>query len=790
LQLVVEDGGSTDGTLGWFRRQAESDARIDVASQETSLPGEALLRALRRCKGAYIAICPANAGLTPDALEFAVQTLEEAPDMGAVACRGLLVDADGDAAPVQFDLAMALFTPLRIAAHGGIIRRSALIESGLMRDDWRKGCVELDLWCRLAMDHEIVVADRTIVDGKAARNTVNSASDADRLVDDHLSYVESLFDKNNFFGDAGDPALQYECMANQLGILREELRGVGARAVDRRRRELADKVAHLLSYDGRTQRSLERWHRMWRMPIPLEGLPAIALMLFLAWHWQSLCRSLVRIGFRARSRKLGDREISQLPALFADLYATQAERYNAHGQVATAIHNWRIAESLGDAMQDSMAVQAELKRPGATEASLVKVHKRWVARHVTEMAPIEPCSLPQWDGRRKIRVGYHCAFMHLDTIQYMMARVFQAHDRDRFEIYGYSPFPLPPDIAQCFDVVRDTSTTTEDPERVMFHKTAMKSHAAFRRMVCADGIDVLVELTGFSPGHRFPAMALRCAPVQVSFLNHTASSQVPNVDYILADEICLPASGGYEAFYSEEIYRLPGCFFCFDYRGSNYPPIAEPPSLSKGYVTFGCFGFGGKLNFQLVQLWAELLRRVPSSRLHIQNVQIVNERSRRFWAERFRSLGVDPERLTLANGVDRQALLKVYADIDISLDTWPYCGGNSIAEALWHGVPVITLKDDRFASRYGASLLAAAGCADLVADSPEQYVAIAKRLAGDPARLTQLRHRLRDMSIEYGLGDSVGFARRLEDAYADMLSRVGNQRLGRRGSIGLSGAYS
>jgi predicted O-linked N-acetylglucosamine transferase (SPINDLY family) len=105
-------------------------------------------------------------------------------------------------------------------------------------------------------------------------------------------------------------------------------------------------------------------------------------------------------------------------------------------------------------------------------------------------------------------------------------------------------------------------------------------------------------------------------------------------------------------------------------------------------------------------------------------------------------------------------------------------------------VPVITLKDDRFASRYGASLLAAAGCADLVADSPEQYVAIAKRLAGDPARLVQLRHKLRDMSIEYGLGDSVGFARRLEDAYVDMLSRVGNQRLGRRGSIGLSGAYS
>jgi predicted O-linked N-acetylglucosamine transferase (SPINDLY family) len=141
--------------------------------------------------------------------------------------------------------------------------------------------------------------------------------------------------------------------------------------------------------------------------------------------------------------------------------------------------------------------------------------------------------------------------------------------------------------------------------------------------------------------------------------------------------------------------------------------------------------------------------------------------------ERFRRLGIAPERLTLAVGVERRALLDVYAGIDIMLDTWPYCGGNSTAEALWHGVPVVTLSGDTFGSRYGASLLAAAGCPDLVAESPEQYIAIAKRLAADPARLADLRRRLRDLSIEHGLGDSEGFARRLEHAYVDMLTRVG-----------------
>jgi len=777
VQLIVEDGGSIDGTPEWFRRRAGHDKRIDVASNQTSSPGEALLRALRRCTGDYIAICPPRASLIPDTLDVAVQALEQAPDAGAMACRGLLVDAEGAPAPVAFDLVMALFTPLRLAPSGGVIRRAALIESGLMRDDWRAGCVALDLWCRLAMDHDVLVTDRLIVDGKAAPEGDGFAFDGGRVVEDRLSYVEALFGPDNFFGDTRDPALQFECMANQLAVLGEELRGGDVRSIDRRSHHLARKFFSL-RYDKRALRSLGRLRRMWRLSGPLEALAqrlcqpapsvsAVAAVLGVGIAFQPVVRTLLRM--RSRTQKLGD-----LPLLFADLYAKQAERYTAHGQLVMAMQNWRRAEALGDAMKDSMALQTELKRPGVTEASLAESHKRWVARHVTRVSDAAPAGPARWDGQRRVRIGYHCAFMHLDTIRYMMARVLQAHDRARFEIYAYSPFPLPPDIAQGFDVIRDTSATRDAPGAVSFHDEFMISHDAFRRLVGGDGIDVLVELTGFSPGHRFQAMAERCAPVQVSFLNHTASSQVPNLDYIIADEICLPEAGGFQAHYSEAIYRLPVCFFCFDYRGSYYPPLTAPPSLARGYVTFGCFGFGGKLNTDLLRLWADLLHAIPSARLHIQNVQIANERSRRFLVERFRRLGIEADRLTLAVGVDRRALLDVYAEIDIMLDTWPYCGGNSTAEALWHGVPVITLTGDRFGSRYGASLLAAVGCADLAADSPDQYIAIAKRLAGDPARLADLRQRLRDMSIEHGLGDSVGFARRLEEAYVDMLSRVGS----------------
>jgi glycosyltransferase involved in cell wall biosynthesis len=783
-QLVVEDAGSKDGTLEWFRRLAERDQRVVVTSTPRSSPGEALLSALRRCTGEYIAICPRHATIALDALDAAVQSLDRSPSIGAVAGSDLLVDREGEPAGAAFDLVMALFTPLRIAPHGGVIRRTALLESGLMRDDWRLGSAALDLWCRIATDHEIETSAALMADVKAAPWSGDFEPAPNQPVEDRMALVKTLFDREGFLADPQeDIALQYECMVNQLGILREELGDTPA--VERWIKHLSAKVAHLLSYDGRAERSHYRWRRLWHMSAAFETFSwickpwspgtselAARILLFIAVHVKILSPAVVWAALPKRSRLHDKPSVPELHSMFADVYGDLAERYNALGQISTALHHWNIAGAVPDAMRDGMPLQAEMKRPGATEASIAETHKRYVARYLPNAVPVTP-RLLSWDGQRRIRVGYHCSFMDNDTIRYMMGRVFKAHDRERFHIIGYSPRAVPGELASCFDVVRDTSTREDDPRRVVFATMSMKSHAEFRHMVLSDRIDILVELTGFSPGHRFPAMASRCAPVQISFLNHTASSQVPNIDYILADEICLPASNGFARYYSEEIYRLPGCFFCFDYRGSEYPKIAEPPSLTKDYVTFGCFGFGGKLNRELLQLWADLLRQVPTARLHLQNVQITNKSRRRFLVERFRTLGVAPERLILANGVKRADLLKVYASIDIMLDTWPYCGGNATAEALWHGVPVVTLKgEDRFASRYGASLLAAAGCEDLVANSAEEYIAIAKRLAGDPAHRAHLRRRLRDMSIEHGLGDSARFVRRLEDAYVDMLSRA------------------
>ena len=253
-------------------------------------------------------------------------------------------------------------------------------------------------------------------------------------------------------------------------------------------------------------------------------------------------------------------------------------------------------------------------------------------------------------------------------------------------------------------------------------------------------------------------------------MNHTSTTRVANIDYVLADDIAAPKQN--ERHYSEIVYRLPGSFFCFSYIEDELPPIAPPPRLKNGYTTFGCFGGPDKLNFENLRLWARALKKLPNSRLVIQNAGTSSACTREFLTKQFGWLGIEPHRLILLPGAPREEILRNYALVDVSLDTWPYCGGNTIAESLWQGVPVVTFRGDRFSAAYGASLVTAAGLSDLVADSPEAFAEIAASLGGDTARLRDLRKNLRTMIKDYGFGDPVRFARKIENAYLDMLAQT------------------
>jgi hypothetical protein len=773
FELVFhDDDGAAGAVIAEARRR---NWRVRAVPCASGGPGERLLDLLRNCLGDYIAFLPSNGRFRAHAFDRVLRTFRSAPGLGGVCTRGFLVDADGRASP-NVDIVTLLLTTYRPFLPAGFIDRKALLAAGLLWERWLEGALDLDLWSRLAIDPGIRQVDEDVlegVDGAVRWDWLDG--DAKTALTDRIAVVARLFSGEGFFGD--DPALAAESKASQAAVLWAHFRALGVRPIEYY--VMAPLGAAVQEFQPpwgsgpRHLRSLHRLlctrsHNLGLLEAPLQKLltaaarthnPSARRAARTVWGLPVLGAWMKRKVILLTQPKADFHPLAPTrEEMFADVYLRVAELYAARGQTDLALDMWQRARPYADEDSDSRANQELLRLPAATDSLIADHQKKWVGRHLGRPAAIEPAGAGCATGGRKIRIGYHCSFMNSDTLRYMMRDVLLAHDRDRFEVHGYAAGAVAEDIRAAFDAVHDTSAFG-DPE-------------AFAGLVRSHAIDVFVELSGFSAGHRFAAMSQRCAPVQVSFLNHTGSSQVPNVDYILADEISIPSGSPAEQHYSERIYRLPHCFFCFDYRNSRAPDIVEPPSASSPCVTFGCFGGGNKLNRDLIELWARVLRAVPNSRLWLQNPQLVSRSNREFMRGRFEQSGIDGERLILRRGVPRDELLRAYSQIDISFDTWPYCGGCTVAESLWMGVPVVTLKGDRFSARYGASLVTAAGCADLVAESPEQYVAIAAALAADLAGRRKLRRALRHMVVEHGLSDSTSFARDLENAYRDMLGRL------------------
>jgi predicted O-linked N-acetylglucosamine transferase (SPINDLY family) len=242
---------------------------------------------------------------------------------------------------------------------------------------------------------------------------------------------------------------------------------------------------------------------------------------------------------------------------------------------------------------------------------------------------------------------------------------------------------------------------------------------------------------------------------------------VPNVDYVLGDAIA--CSQEEDRYFTEKVWRLPSCFFCFYYEDDVLPPIAPAPAEQNGYVTFGCFGGVGKLNKKLLKAWAQILQDVPESILFLRNGDFNVPDNQQHIKQTMAGFGIGSERLRLLAGTDRKGVLLSYAEVDISLDSWPYCGGNTIAESLWQGVPVVTYQGDRFSSAYGASLISSVGYNELIGDSWSRYHEIAVSLANDIPRMTKYRCELREKLKQSAFGNPAVFVKMLEESYLGML---------------------
>jgi protein O-GlcNAc transferase len=302
-----------------------------------------------------------------------------------------------------------------------------------------------------------------------------------------------------------------------------------------------------------------------------------------------------------------------------------------------------------------------------------------------------------------------------------------------------------------------------------WHEVAGLDDAQLFRQIREDGIDILIDLTGHTASSRIAMFALRPAPVQISWLGYYATTGSPAVDFVILDPWHAPP--GAERQFTEAILRLPHNRFCYT-PVDGTPEPGSPPESSRGYVTFGSFNNTAKLNQRVLETWARILAAVPDSRLVLKWRTFSDPEYAASVRGFFVSRGIAAERIDLRGASPHPVMLAEYADLDIALDPFPFSGGHTSCEALWMGVPIVTLPQERVVSRQTLSFLAAIGLQHMAADSVDDYVARAVALARDASRRARLRRTLRDALRRSPLCDTHGFARDVDALLQDAWHRI------------------
>jgi predicted O-linked N-acetylglucosamine transferase (SPINDLY family) len=287
-------------------------------------------------------------------------------------------------------------------------------------------------------------------------------------------------------------------------------------------------------------------------------------------------------------------------------------------------------------------------------------------------------------------------------------------------------------------------------------------------LIHADGVHVLLDVSGHTAHNRLPVFAWKPAPVQVSWLGYFATTGVAEMDYFLADKVGVPEAQ--QEQFTETVLYLPDTRLCFTAREVDLP-VAPLPALANGMVTFGCFQTLAKLGDGVLEAWGEILAALPDATLRIQCKQLGEPAQVEQLLQRLWKYGIAPARVATHGASNRETYLAAYAEVDVILDTFPYPGGTTTCEALWMGVPTLTLAGDSLLARQGASLLTAAGLEEWVATSKEEYVAKSIALASDQSKLVALRAVLRQQVLASPLFDAPRFARNFEDALWGMWQR-------------------
>jgi protein O-GlcNAc transferase len=359
-------------------------------------------------------------------------------------------------------------------------------------------------------------------------------------------------------------------------------------------------------------------------------------------------------------------------------------------------------------------------------------------------------------GRRQLRVGLVSGDLRAHPVGFFLENILKSIDRTRIHLIAYST-----------DLQEDSISLSIKSSCVAWHYIGNLEDEFAAEKIYQDGIDILIDLSGHTGGNRLPMFCWKPAPVQVSWLGYFASTGIPTIDYLLADPISVPQE--HHQYYTETIQYLPDTRFCFS------PPTAlierlpaKLPALENGYITFACFQRLEKLSDDVIGAWCEVLKSLPQAKLRLQSRDYKDAQVCQRLLSRLSKVGIAQGRIMILPAISRDAYLAAHAEVDFILDTFPYTGGTTTCEALWMGVPTLTIIGNKMVERQGASLMTAAGYADWVAADIDDYISKAIKFGKDIEGLAKLREGMRTKVAASLVFNAERFSKNLETALFDM----------------------
>lgn len=425
------------------------------------------------------------------------------------------------------------------------------------------------------------------------------------------------------------------------------------------------------------------------------------------------------------------------------------------GQVDTAIAHYRRALALKPSFIDAHSnllflLNSVIALPSTEYLEQARQYGQKVAQMVV-------ARFDSWCGApapERLRVGFVSGDLRNHAVAFFLENFLSHLDRQHVELIAY------PTCAK-FDEITSRIKPLFSAWRPLFHL----NDADAANFIHADGVHILIDLSGHTGHNRLPLFAWKPAPVQVSWLGYFASTGVAEIDYFMADEVGVPMNQ--RDHFTERVWYLPNTRFCFSPPQVELP-VTALPALKNDFITFGSFQNLSKISDVVMATWSKLLEALPDARLRLANKQLGDMAVATQFTLRLQQQGIDLSRVDLHGAMSRADYLAAHAEVDVMLDTFPYPGGTTTCEALWMGVPTITLAGSTLLARQGASILRTAGLDEWIAKSESEYIEKAIIFARDLPKLAELRSGLRTQISSSPLFDAKLFARNFEAALWSM----------------------